>query len=100
MFDHEIKFSTRSNEGIFTDHSSLQDALQSFLQDTGYRLDFYFSDESVLHIYRDEFFDSSVKEGKFTHPAFSNYVESVSKILYYHPEKSIDNSNVIRVNFT
>ena len=98
-----IQFSTRNNEGIVAQHPSLHEALEAFVQQDGYRLDFYFPDKRILHIYRDEFQDPTVNGSKSLHPAFANYFESLSKVLYYNPDASFastDNSNVIHVDFT
>ena len=52
-----IAYSTRSNDGQTSDHSDIQSALEDFISDSGYRLDFNFEDGRVLYIHRSEYGD-------------------------------------------
>jgi hypothetical protein len=92
-----IAYSTRSNDGQTSDHSDIQSALEDFISDSGYRLDFNFEDGRVLYIHRSEYGDEISKEN-INHPSFKNYSQALAKVLMYHP-KSDDTNNVVQVNF-
>ena len=90
-----ITYSTRSNDGQTADHFNIQNALEAFISDSGYRLDFHFQDGRVLYIHRGEYGDEIPDH----HPAFKNYSEALAKVLLYTP--SFNNTdNVIHVNFS
>jgi len=95
-----IIFGTRSNDGIVIEHSSLNDALEAFMADDGYRIDFIFPDKRILFIYRAEY-NEDIPEEKVNHPAYANYFQSVAKVLLYDPDKSLQPvpDNVIKVDF-
>lgn len=92
-----ITYSTRSNEGQTSDHSNIESALEYFISDSGYRLDFNFEDGRVLYIHRSEYEDQ-ISEEKINHPSFKNYSQALAKVLMYCP-KSDDTKNVVQVNF-
>ena len=84
-----ITFFTRSNDGQVHDHfESIESALQYFLSDDGYRLDFLFPDGRSLYIHRAEF-DEDEKVGP--------YHVAASKVLYFDATQNHD--NVIQVLF-
>jgi hypothetical protein len=94
-----IQFTTRSNEGQIHDHfNNIESALEYFISDSGYRLDFHFPDGKVLYIHRGEYGDE-IPEEKVNHPAFRNYLQALSKVLLYVPDNLITD-NVISVDFT
>jgi hypothetical protein len=102
MTPYIVLYSTRSNQGIVTEHKTLEEALLSFISSGGYRLDFYFSDETVLHIHRDEY-DKDIPEEKKNHPAYANMHQAIAKVLVYDPHQKLvdeDSSNVIHVDFS
>jgi hypothetical protein len=89
-----ITYSTRSNDGETADHLNIQNALESFISDSGYRLDFHFEDGRVLYIHRAEYGDEIPDD----HPAFKGYFQALAKVLLYTPN-STDTDNVVHVNF-
>jgi hypothetical protein len=98
-----IEYATRSNDGVISQHPSLEQALEFFLADDGYRLDFIFPDGRVMYIHRAEYGDGIDEESGFDHPTFANYSIALAKVLYYHPNtKTRDNDsddNVLYVKF-
>ena len=63
VFIMSMNYITRSNDGQVHDHfESIESALQYFLSDDGYRLDFLFPDGRSLYIHRAEF-DEDEKVG-------------------------------------
>lgn len=95
-----IVFATRSNDGLVLQHSSLNDALESFMFDDGYRLDFCFPDGKILHIYRGQY-GEDIPQDKLNHPAYKNYLQAIAQVLLYDPNNSLQPvpNNVIKVNF-
>ena len=84
-----IYYTTRSNEGLIHDHfDNIQSALEYFLSEEGYRLDFNFSDGRIIHIHRAEF-DDNEKVGP--------YHTALAKVLYFDATQNHD--NVIQVLF-
>jgi hypothetical protein len=84
-----LNYMTRSNDGQVHDHfESIESALDYFLSDDGYRLDFLFSDGRSLYIHRAEF-DQDEKLG--------SYNVALSKVLYYNAKEN--DNNVIQVLF-
>jgi hypothetical protein len=84
-----LNYITRSNDGQVHDHfESIESALEYFLSDDGYRLDFLFSDGRSLYIHRAEF-DQDEKLG--------SYDVALSKVLYYNAKQN--DNNVIQVLF-
>jgi hypothetical protein len=82
-----ITYYTRSNEGVIHDHfESIESALEYFLKEDGYRLDFQFSDGRTLHFYRSEFDEKT-----------GPYHVAQSKVLYFDATQNQD--NVIQVFF-
>jgi hypothetical protein len=92
-----ITYSTRSNDGQTSDHFDIESALEYFISDSGYRLDFHFEDGRVLYIHRAEYGDE-IPEEKINHPAFKNYSQALAKVLLYAPNSTQAN-NVVHVNF-
>ena len=90
-----ITYSTRSNDGQTSDHFDIESALEYFISDSGYRLDFHFEDGRVLYIHRGEYGDEIPDD----HPAFKGYSQALAKVLLYVP-KSTDTDNVVHVNFS
>ena len=89
VFIMTLNYITRSNDGQVHDHfDSIESALEYFLSDDGYRLDFLFSDGRTLYIHRAEF-DQDQKLG--------SYDVALSKVLYYNAKQS--DNNVIQVLF-
>lgn len=79
-----IVFATRSNDGVVQEHPSLNDALESFMSEDGYRIDFIFPDGRVLYIHRSEYGEDV--DSPFTdHPVFSGYNIANAKVLMYNP---------------
>lgn len=77
-----IVFGTRSNDGVVQEHPSLNDALESFMAQDGYRIDFIFPDGRVLYIHRAEYgedIDSPFND----HPVFNGYNIANAKVLMY-----------------
>ena len=92
-----INFTTRTNEGQVHDHfADLQSALDYFISDSGYRLDFHLPDGQILYVYRGEY-GEDIPESKVSHPAFTNFSEALGKILLYNPNSKPQHvtSNVI-----
>jgi hypothetical protein len=94
-----ILFSTRSNDGIVNEYSSLNDALESFIADDGYRIDFHFIDGRSLSIYRSEynedFDDKTVKLY-----SQSNVLPAKSQVMYFNAHNNNDEyNNVVYVDF-
>jgi hypothetical protein len=89
VFIMSLNYITRSNDGQVHDHfESIESALQYFLSDDGYRLDFLFPDGRTLYIHRAEF-DQDEKLGP--------YHVAASKVLYFDATQNHD--NVIQVLF-
>lgn len=94
-----ILFSTRSNDGVVEEHSSLNNALETFINEDGYRLDFHFPDGRVLYIYRGDYGDD-IESPYSDHPTFSLYDIAKSKVMFYDPNKVLTTTdNVVHVNF-
>jgi hypothetical protein len=94
---NNIIFATRSNDGVVMEHPSLNDALEAFMADDGYRLDFLFPEGKVLFIHRAEY-NEDIPEEKINHPAYKNYYQANAKVMLYDPHKTSDlntNTNVI-----
>ena len=92
-----ITYSTRSNDGLTADYSNIEHALEAFISDSGYRLDFHFEDGRILYIHRAEYGDG-IPEEKLDHPAYKNYFQALAKVLMYTPN-STNTDNVVHVNF-
>lgn len=68
-----MNFYTRSVRGQVEQHDSLEKALMSFISEEGYRIDFEFADDSIIHIHRDEFGEAQVFfTDTFVHPGEEN----------------------------
>lgn len=96
-----IVFGTRSNDGVVQEHPSLNDALETFIAEDGYRLDFLFPDGRILYIHRAEY-GEDISEEKTNHPAYKDYYQAVAKVLLYDPHKTPDlksPNNVVYVDF-
>lgn len=95
-----IIFGTRSLEGVTLEHKTLEESLEAFMADDGYRIDFSLPDKRVLFIYRSEY-GEDIPEEKLDHPAWRNYKQAVSKVLLYDPQNLHNNNdNVIHVDFS
>lgn len=96
-----ITFYTRSNDGQVHDHfEDLASALEYFTSDTGYRIDFYFSDGSILHIHRAEY-NEDISDTHLAHPYLKQYNQAIAKVLFYQAEqKQKSDNNVIQVDFS
>jgi hypothetical protein len=95
-----IALGTRSLEGVTLEHKTLEESLEAFMSDDGYRIDFTLSDGRVLFIHRAEY-GEDIPEEKLNHPAWRNYKQSVSKVLLYDPQNLHNNNdNVIHVDFS
>ena len=95
-----IALGTRSLEGVTLEHKTLEESLEAFMSDDGYRIDFTLSDGRVLFIHRAEY-GEDIPEEKLNHPAWRNYKQAVSKILLYDPQNFHNNNdNVIHVDFS
>jgi hypothetical protein len=93
-------FGTRSLEGVTLEHKTLEESLEAFMSDDGYRIDFILPDGRILYIHRAEYGDG-IPEEKLNHPAWRNYKQSVSKVLLYDPQNLHNNNdNVIHVDFS
>ena len=86
-----IIFGTRSNDGVTQEHPSLYDALEAFMADDGYRIDFNLPDGRVLYIHRAEY-GEDIPEEKINHPAWKNYFQAVAKVMLYDPNKTTEDS--------
>ena len=96
-----IVFATRSNDGVITEHPSLNNALEAFIAEDGYRLDFLFPDGKVLYIHRSEY-GEDVPQEKINHPAWKDYHIALAKVMLYDPNKTQntkDLNNVVYLNF-
>jgi hypothetical protein len=91
-----ILFATRSNDGVVIEHPSLNDALEAFMADDGYRLDFLFPDKRVLFIYRSEY-NEDIPEEKLNHPAYKDYHQANAKVMLYDPHKTSDLNSITNV---
>jgi hypothetical protein len=80
-----IIFGTRSNDGVTQEHPSLNDALETFMADDGYRIDFIFPDGKVLYIHRAEY-GEDIDFPYNDHPSFKNYNIANAKVLVYNPQ--------------
>ena len=91
-----ILFATRTNDGVIVEHPSLNDALEAFMAEDGYRIDFIFPDGRVLYIHRAEYGDD-VDSPFNDHPVFNGYNIANAKVLMYdNRTKSQDTlSNVV-----
>lgn len=94
---NNIIFGTRSNDGYVQQHSSLNDALESFIAQDGYRLDFLFPDGKVLYIHRSDY-DEDTTDDKLNHPAYKNYSLALAKVLLYTPSSTNDLAEIIPIN--
>lgn len=79
-----IIFATRSDDGVVQEHPSLNDALETFVAEGGYRLDFLFPDGRVLYIHRAEY-GEDINLPFNDHPTFRNYSIANAKIMSYDP---------------
>lgn len=93
-----ITFGTRSDDGVTQEYPSLNDALEAFMADDGYRLDFSFPDGRVLYIHRAPY-GEDIPEEKINHPAWKNYSQALAKVMLYDPNSDTIPDNVIKVNF-
>lgn len=76
-----MNFYTRSTHGMVEQHESLEKALMSFISEDGYRIDFEFDDDSIIHIHRDEFGEAQVFfTDSFVHPGEENVLSMESYI--------------------
>jgi hypothetical protein len=80
-----IVFATRSNDGVVQEHPSLNDALESFISQDGYRLDFLFPDGRILYIHRGEY-GEDVDSPFNDHPVFNGYNIANAKVLMFDPQ--------------
>jgi hypothetical protein len=93
-----IIYTTRSNEGQIHDHfNNVESALEYFISDSGYRLDFHFPDGRILYIHRGEYNDD-IPETKVDHPVFKNHSQALAKVLMYNPD-TVVSDNVIHLDF-
>ena len=96
-----IKYATRTNDGVCQEHPSLEQALEFFTAEDGYRLDFLYPDGRVLYIHRAEY-GEDIDSPFIDHPTFMHYHIANGKVLYYDPNsKHIlnEDDNIIRINF-
>ena len=99
MFQNII-FGTRSNDGVTQEHPSLTGALEAFIAEDGYRIDFIFPDGRVLYIHRAEY-GEDIPEEKINHPAWKQYFQAIAKIMLYDPNKTtedLDLNNIVYLN--
>jgi len=82
-----IVFGTRSNDGCVQQHPSLNDALETFMSEDGYRIDFHFPDGRILYIHRAEY-GEDIESPHSDHPLFNLYDIAKAKVMYYDPSKT------------
>jgi len=80
-----IIFATRSNDGLVQEHSSLSDALESFVSQDGYRIDFLLPDGRILYIHRSEY-GEDIDFPLTDHPVFNGYNLANAKVLLFDPQ--------------
>lgn len=80
-----IVFGTRTNDGYVQEHPSLNDALEAFMSQDGYRIDFLFPDGRVLYIHRSEY-GEDVDSPFNDHPVFNGYNIANAKVLMFDPQ--------------
>lgn len=83
-----IVFATRSNDGVVQEHPSLNDALESFMSEDGYRLDFLFPDGRTLYIHRAEY-GEDVDSSHINNIVSDLYKIANGKIMIYDPTTKI-----------
>jgi len=54
----KMLFHVRTRDGSFVEPKTLEEAIDIFVSEEGYRLSFVLNDEKELHIYRDEYNDN------------------------------------------
>lgn len=79
-----IVFATRSNDGVVQEHPSLNDALEAFMAEDGYRLDFLFPNGKALYIHRGEY-EKDENNPLIHHLSFSQYDVANAKVMIYDP---------------
>lgn len=84
-----IFFTTRSNDGEYSEHTTIELALEQFISSEGYRLDFHFKDGRSLSVYRSEynedFDDKTVKLY-----SQSNVLPAKSQVMYFNLQNNSD----------
>lgn len=94
-----ITFYTRSNDGQVHDHfEDLSSALEYFISDTGYRIDFIFPDGRILFIHRSEYWDE-ISDKDIKTFSETNYSLALAKVMLFNSNPQSNNDNVIKVNF-
>lgn len=96
----KIIFATRDQDGLVQQYDDIISAMNNFLSDDGYRLDFIMEDGRILHIHRSEF-DLKVNDNLFgvNHPALQNYFKADAKIVLLDKNKRDNDANIIKVHF-
>jgi hypothetical protein len=94
-----IFFTTRSNDGVYTEHTSVEPALEQFVSSEGYRLDFHFKDGRSLSVYRSEY-NEDFDDKTIKLYSQSNVLPAKSQVMYFNLQNNNDEyNNVVYVDF-
>ncbi len=80
-----ILFATRSNDGVTQEYPSLNDALEAFMAEDGYRIDFLLPDGKILYIHRADY-NEDIESPYKDHPMFKGYDIANAKVMLYNPQ--------------
>lgn len=90
-------FATRNNDGITAEHKTLEEAIEAFLADDGYRLDLIVENGVSLFVHRDD-----LEQREFAGIVAPGFYMADAKVLVQNRLQSeqAKTDNVIHVNFT
>jgi hypothetical protein len=84
-----IFFTTRSNDGEYCEHTTIESALEQFVSSEGYRLDFHFKDGRTLSVYRSEY-NEDFDDKTIKLYSQSNVLPAKSQVMYFNAISSND----------
>jgi len=84
-----IFFTTRSNDGEYCEHTTIESALEQFVSSEGYRLDFHFKDGRTLSVYRSDF-NEDFDEETLSMYSQMNVFPAKSQVMYFASKSEKD----------
>ena len=89
-----IFFTTRSNDGEYCEHTTIESALEQFISSEGYRLDFHFKDGRSLSVYRSDF-NEEFDEKTIAMYSKINVFPAKSQVMYFASKNQEEEYNNI-----
>lgn len=87
-----IFYTTRSADGQYEEHTTIESALEQFVSSEGYRLDFHFKDGRSLSIYRSDY-NEDFDDKTINLYSQSNILPAKSQVMYFNSKNNNDEYN-------